>query len=157
VLRADGYPVPGGSILTVTGLASLGSAVFGAHPTNLAAITASICTGPDAHPDPEKRWLTGPVYALGYGAIALVAMSLVLLFTTFPPALIAVVAGTALLGPFMGSLGAALASGTHVAPAAVTFVVTASGLSLLGVGAAFWGLAAGLALVGLDHVRAKLS
>ncbi|WP_336096689.1 benzoate/H(+) symporter BenE family transporter [Roseovarius sp. CH_XMU1461] len=155
VLRSAGYPVPGRSILTVTGLASVASAVFGAHSTNLAAITASICTGEDVHPDPAKRWLTGPVYALGYGAIALVAMSLVLLFASFPPALIAVVAGTALLAPFTGSLSAALGSGRHLTPAIVTFVVTASGLSLAGIGAAFWGLAAGLALVALDSWKSR--
>ena len=156
VLRASGYPVPGRSILTVTGIASLVSAAWGAHSTNLAAITASICTGPDAHPDPSKRWLCGPVYALGYGAIALVAMPLVLLFASFPPALIAVVAGVALLGPFIGSLTGALSSGAHAAPAAVTFVVTASGLSLMGIGAAFWGLVAGLALVGIEAARNSL-
>lgn len=156
VLRASGYPVPGRSILTVTGAASLISAVWGAHSTNLAAITASICTGPDAHPDPAKRWLTGPVYAAGYAAIAGVAMPLVLLFNSFPPALIAVVAGVALLGPFMGALGGALAAGPHMAAAAVTFVTAASGLSLMGIGAAFWGLVAGLALVGLDAARARI-
>ncbi|SEK55783.1 benzoate membrane transport protein [Roseovarius nanhaiticus] len=156
VLRAAGYPVPGRSILTVTGLASLVSAAWGAHSINLAAITASICTGPDAHPDPAKRWLTGPVYAAGYTAIAVVAMPLVLLFASFPPALIAVVAGAALLGPFIGSLSGALASGRHAAPAAVTFVVTASGLSLMGVGAAFWGLVAGLGLVAVEAARDRL-
>ncbi|MFX0541924.1 benzoate/H(+) symporter BenE family transporter [Roseovarius sp. S4756] len=156
VLRAAGYPVPGRSILTVTGLASLVSAPFGAHSTNLAAITASICTGPDAHPDPARRWLTGPVYAAGYAAITLVAMPLVLLFASFPPELIAVVAGVALLGPFIGALGGALATGTYAAPAAVTFVVTASGLTLMGVGAAFWGLIAGLALTGVEAARAAL-
>ena len=89
-------------------------------------------------------------------AIALVAMPLVLLFASFPPALIAVVAGVALLGPFIGSLSGALASGAYAAPAAVTFVVTASGLSLMGIGAAFWGLVAGLLLVGVEAVRARL-
>nr|WP_309501467.1 benzoate/H(+) symporter BenE family transporter [uncultured Roseovarius sp.] len=152
VLRAEGYPVPGRSILLVTGAASAISAFWGAHSSNLAAITASICTGPDAHPDPAKRWLTGPVYAAGYAVIALIAMPLVLLFASFPPALIAVVAGVALLGPFIASLGAALAEGAHRAPAAVTFVVTASGLSLMGIGAAFWGLAAGLVLVVIESV-----
>ena len=88
--------------------------------------------------------------------IALVAMPLVLLFASFPPALIAVVAGVALLGPFLGALGGALAGGAHAAPAAVTFVVTASGLSLMGIGAAFWGLVAGLALVAIDAGRARL-
>lgn len=156
VLRASGYPVPGRSIVTVTGIASLVSAPFGAHSTNLAAITAAICTGPDAHPDPAKRWLCGPVYALGYGAVALVAMPLVLLFDSFPSGLIAVVAGVALLGPFIGSLSGALTSGAHIAPAAVTFIVTASGLSLLGIGAAFWGLVAGLMLVGVEAARVKL-
>ncbi|MEX1235333.1 MAG: benzoate/H(+) symporter BenE family transporter [Roseovarius sp.] len=156
VLRASGYPVPGRSILTVTGLASLFSAAWGAHSTNLAAITASICTGPDAHPDPDKRWLCGPIYALGYAAIAVVAMPLVLLFASFPPALIAVVAGVALLGPFTMSLSGALATGQNAVPAAVTFVVAASGLSLMGIGAAFWGLVAGLVLVGIEAARGHL-
>lgn len=155
VLRAAGYPVPGRAILTVTGAASVLSALWGAHSTNLAAITASICTGPDAHSDPAKRWLTGPVYAVGYGVIALVAMPLVLLFASFPPALIAVVAGVALLGPFIGSLGAACLP-TLGAPAAVTFVVTASNLSIAGIGAAFWGLLAGLVLSALEHARGPL-
>ena len=67
----------------------------------------------------------------------------------------AALAGVALLGPFMGALGAAMAGG-HLAPAAVTFAVTASGVSLWGIGAAFWGLAAGLLLVGLEHAAARL-
>ena len=155
VLRADGYRVPGRSILLVTGVASGVSALWGAHTTNLAAITAAICTGRDAHPDPGKRWLTGPVNALGYAVIALPAMGLVTLFASLPAALIAVVAGTALLGPFMGSLKSAM-GGAYPAPAAITFVTTASGLSLLGIGAAFWGLAAGLIMVGLERGVAAL-
>jgi len=150
VLRSAGYPVPGRSILLVTGAASFVTAFWGAHTTNLAAITASICTGPDAHPDPAKRWLCGPVYAVFYGLMALSAMSLVLLFASFPTALIAVVAGVALLGPFVASLSGALSTGTYTAPAAVTFIVTASGLNLVGIGSAFWGLVVGLVLVVLE-------
>ncbi|MEM9107793.1 MAG: benzoate/H(+) symporter BenE family transporter, partial [Pseudomonadota bacterium] len=63
VLKANGYDVPSRPVLAVTGFASLVTAGFCAHTTNLAAITASICTGPDAHPDKDKRWLCGPVYA----------------------------------------------------------------------------------------------
>ena len=150
VLRAAGYPVPTRSILAVTGLASVLTAPFGAHASNLAAITASICTGPDAHPDAGKRWLTGPVYALCYAALAAFGASLVALLTALPPELVTTVAGIALIGPLVGALGSALASEEERFAAVLTFVVSASGLSLLGVGAAFWGLVAGLAVLGLD-------
>ena len=150
MLRAAGYPVPTRSILAVTGLASVLTAPFGAHASNLAAITASICTGPDAHPDAGKRWLTGPVYALCYAALAAFGASLVALLTALPPELVTTVAGIALIGPLVGALGSALASEEERFAAVLTFVVSASGLSLLGVGAAFWGLVAGLAVLGLD-------
>ncbi|WP_323794680.1 benzoate/H(+) symporter BenE family transporter [Nisaea sp.] len=156
VLRAAGYHAPMRSILTVTGLASLLTAPLGAHTSNLAAITASICTGPDAHPDPSKRWLCGPFYALGYGFLAIFGASVVAVFTSFPEALILTIAGLALLGPFVGAIGNGLAEERHRFAAAVTFVVTVSGIGLFGIGSAFWGLLAGLAVLGLDRLKAMI-
>jgi len=154
VLRAADYVPPTRSILAVTGLASLLSAFGGAHTTSLAAITASLCTGPDTHPDKAKRWLTGPFYALGYGLLALAAASMVAFFDSFPPALIAILAGIALTGPFLNALSASLAPGKDPFPAVAAFVVTAAGVGFLGIGAAFWGLVVGLLLIGLNRFRA---
>lgn len=151
VLKAARYPVPSRSILTVTGLASLLTAGFGAHTSNLAAITASICTGPDAHPDADKRWLCGPLYAAGYGVLALFGASLVALFASLPDALIATIAGIALTGPLVNALGASLSGDGDRFAAVMTFVVTASGMSAFGIGSAFWGLVAGLLIFRLDQ------
>ena len=156
VLKAAGYSVPSRSILAVTGLASLLTAGVGAHTSNLAAITASICTGPDAHPDKDKRWLCGPFYAGGYAVLAIFGASLVALFASFPEALIATVAGIALTGPLVNALGASLKDNGDRFAAVVTFAVTASGMSVFDIGSAFWGLLAGLVVYGLDRtVRRK--
>ena len=152
VLRSAGYETPTRSILAVTGFGSLVTALIGAHTTNLAAITASICTGEDAHPDKDKRWLTGPVYALGYAVLTLIGASVVVIFASFPPELVATIAGIALLGPLVGALGNSLDEKGDRFAAVITFVVTASGMSLFGVGAAFWGLLAGIAVYGLDRL-----
>ncbi|HYD99176.1 MAG TPA: benzoate/H(+) symporter BenE family transporter [Alphaproteobacteria bacterium] len=156
VLRTAGYPVPSRSILGATGLASLLTAPFGAHTSNLAAITAALCTGPDAHPDPAKRWQTGPVYALCYLVLAAFGASLVGIFAALPGALIATVAGLALIGPLMGAMAAALAGERDRFAAVLTLAVTASGLSLLGIGSAFWGLVAGVAALALDGLARRL-
>ena len=159
VLKSAGYSVPSRSILTVTGIASLLSALVGAHTSNLAAITASICTGPDTHPDKDKRWMTGPVYAAGYAVLALFGASLVTLFSSFPQSLIATIAGVALAGPLVNALGASMANQANRFAAVTTFVITASGISAFGIASAFWGLVAGLAVYGLDklakYLRAK--
>lgn len=149
VLRAAGYTPPSRSILTVTGLASILTAPFGAHTSNLAAITAAICTGEDAHPDPARRWLTGPVYAGCYLLLAAFGASLVAVFAALPQALIATVAGLALIGPLTHALTAALADERERFAAILTFAVTASGVGFFDIGAAFWGLAAGLIALGL--------
>jgi benzoate membrane transport protein len=151
VLRAAGYPVPSRSILGVSGLASLLTAGAGAHSTNLAAITASICTGPDAHPDQDKRWLCGPVYALFYLVLGIFGASVVTLFASFPEALIVTIAGVALTGPLVGALSSALAEADDRFAAVMTFVVTASGLTAFGIGSAFWGLTVGLIVYGLQR------
>ncbi|MEK7686949.1 MAG: benzoate/H(+) symporter BenE family transporter [Pseudomonadota bacterium] len=151
VLRGSGYQPPTQPILAVTGVVSLGTAFMGAHTSNLAAISAALCTGPDAHPDPAKRWMTGPFYALFWGLIALFGASLVGLFGALPPALLATVAGTALLGSMAGAMGAALAGDQDRLAAAGTLAVTVSGVTLMGVGSAFWGLVFGLLILGIDR------
>jgi len=156
VLRTFGYTPPTRPILLVTGLASAATAPFGAHMTNLSAITAAICNGPDAHPDPAKRWLTGPVYALGYLFLGLFAASFVALFASLPPALIATIAGLALIAPLVVAAGSALREEGDRFAAIVTLAVTASGVSLLDTGSAFWGLLAGLAVLGLDRLKSRL-
>ncbi len=155
VLRASGYQPPVQPILVVTGAASLGTAFLGAHTSNLAAISAAICTGPDAHPDPAKRWMTGPFYALFWGLIALFGASVVGLFMALPPALLATVAGTALLGSTAGALGSALSGDQDRLAAAGTLAVTVSGVSLLGIGSAFWGLVIGLLILTIDRLTKR--
>jgi benzoate membrane transport protein len=152
VLRASGYHPPTQPVLAVTGAASLGTAFLGAHTSNLAAISAALCTGPDAHPDPAKRWITGPFYALCWGLIALFGASLVGLFGALPPALLMTVAGTALLGSMAGALGSALGPDKDRLAAAGTLAVTASGVTLLGIGSAFWGLVFGIVVLALERV-----
>jgi benzoate membrane transport protein len=151
VLRASGYHPPTQPVLAVTGAASLATAFLGAHTSNLAAISAALCTGPDAHPDPAKRWITGPFYALWWGLVALFGASLVGLFGALPPALLTTVAGTALLASMAGALGSALGPEKDRLAAAGTLAVTASGVTLMGIGSAFWGLVFGLLVLTLER------
>ena len=155
VLKAAGYEPPAGPLIATTGLVSLLTAPFGALTTNLAAISAAICTGPDAHPDPAERWKTGPFYALFYLVFALFGASLVALFAVLPPALIALVAGLGLMAPLANALSIAMRDEADRAAAVTAFAVTASGMAFFGIGSAFWGLVAGLAVIGLDRLRAR--
>lgn len=156
VLRTAGYVPPVRGTLLVTGFASLAAAPFGGYSVNLSSITAALCAGPDAHPDPARRWMTGPVYGLLYLALAASGASFVQVFTALPPALVATVAGVALLGPMTGALTAAMGQERERFAAVLAFGVTASGVSLLGVGAAFWGLVAGLLALGLQGAERRL-
>jgi benzoate membrane transport protein len=155
VLRAAGYHPEPGPLIGVTGLFSLLSAPFGAATTNLAAISAAICTGPDVHPDPAERWKTGPFYALAYLVFAIFGASLVAIFAVLPQSLIVLVAGLALTAPLANALSIALKDEAERMPATVTFAVTASGLTLFGVGAAFWGLVAGMAVLFLEKLKKR--
>lgn len=155
VLRAAGYQPAPGPLIGVTGLFSLLSAPFGASTTNLAAISAAICTGPDVHPDPAERWKTGPFYALAYLVFAMFGASLVAIFAVLPQALIVLVAGLALLSALVNALSIALEDEAERMPATIAFAVTASGLTLFGVGSAFWGLVAGLAVLCLDLIKRR--
>lgn len=155
VLRAAGYHPEPGPLIGVTGLFSLLSAPFGGSTTNLAAISAAICTGPDVHPDPAERWKTGPFYALAYLVFAIFGASLVAIFAVLPQSLIVLVAGLALMASLANALAIALKDEGQRMAATVTFVVTASGLTLFGVGAAFWGLIAGLVVLFLDALKKR--
>ena len=151
VLRASGYHPPTRPVLAVTGAASLVTAFLGAHTSNLAAISAALCTGPEAHPDPAQRWKAGIFYAVWWGLIALFGASLVGLFGALPPALLVTVAGLALLGSMASAMGAALGAEKERFAAAGTLAVTASGVTLMGVGSAFWGLCFGLLVLALER------
>jgi benzoate membrane transport protein len=153
VLKAAGYDPEPGPLIAVTGLVSVLTAPFNALTSNLAAISAAICTGPDVHPDPAERWKTGPFYSLAYVVFALFGASLVALFAVLPPSLIMLVAGLGLLGALANALAIALKDDKERIAATVTFAVTASGLTLFGVGSAFWGLVAGLVVLFLDRLK----
>ena len=152
VLRASGYQPPVQPALLVTGAASTLLAPFGSHAINMAAITASIVTGPDCHPDRTKRWLVAWPYLVLYGLIGLMAASFVQVLGAMPKDLVTAIAGLALFSPLMGGITAMMKEPRDIESALVTFLVTASGLTILGVGSAFWGLAAGLALYGARHL-----
>ena len=155
VMRAAGYEPPTRSALAVTGLASLLTAPFGAHTTTMAAITASLCTGPDTHPDPARRWPSGIFYGVFYLVLAAIGVTVVAGFAALPSAIIVTVAGLALIGPLTNALSAALAPEATRFPAVLTVTATASGFALAGVGSAFWGLLVGLLALGLDRLAAR--
>src|SRR5690606_3445378 len=143
VLRAAGYAPPAGKLIFWGGLTSTLLAPFGAHGVNLAAITAAICTEPDAHPDAARRWTVGVIYGLFYLVVALFAAPLAGLFIAMPTGALAAITGLALIAPLTGSLGAMMSEVTNREAAVLTFAATASGVALFGVGSAFWGLAVG--------------
>jgi benzoate membrane transport protein len=157
VLRASGYQPPVTGSLWVTGLGSMLLAPFGSHQINLAAITASLVTGPETHPDPGKRWLFAWPYLVMYGLVGLAAASFVEILGALPAPLITAIAGLALFAPLLGSATAMMKEVLDIESALVTFLVTASGITLAGVGSAFWGLVAGLILFGARHIVARQS
>ena len=144
VLRTDGYAVPASPLIATTGLASLLLAPFGSHGINLAAISAAICTGPQAHEDASKRYTAAVWCGLFYGIAGLFGATLAALFASLPGELVISVAALALIGSIMNGLHGALAGPGQREPALITFLVTASGLPLGGIGSASWGLVAGL-------------
>lgn len=155
VLRAAGYTPPVDRALRVTGALSAMAALFGAHTVNMAAITAAICLGDDTHPDRAQRWKVGLVYGAIWVALGLFGGTILALITAMPPALIASIAGLALIAPLTGAASAAFARPEQRFAAAITLITTASGVAAFGIGAAFWGLLAGLLAHGFDALRAK--
>ncbi|WP_447729245.1 benzoate/H(+) symporter BenE family transporter [Pseudoxanthomonas suwonensis] len=144
VIRASGYPVPVSPVIGWTGVATLLLAPFGAFALNLAAITAAICMGPEAHADPARRYMASVWAGIFYLLVGLFGATVAGLFAAFPHALVLAIAGIALVATLGNSLATALQEPDEREAALVTFLVTASGLSLLGIGAAFWGLVAGV-------------
>lgn len=144
VLRADGYQVPASPLISVTGFASLLLAPFGSHGINLAAISAAICTGPHAHEDRNKRYTAAVWCGIFYGIAGTFAATLAALFAAFPKELVLSVAALALFGSISNGLTVAMNEPKEREAALITFMVTASGMSLLSIGSAFWGLVAGV-------------
>jgi len=143
-LRAGGYETPVSPLMTWTGLATAVLAPFGAFAINLAAITAAICMGRDAHADPARRYVAAMAAGAGYVVLGIFAATLAALLAAFPRELVLAIAGLALLNTIGSGLVTALQDERGREPALITFLVTASGVTLAGIGAAFWGLAAGV-------------
>jgi benzoate membrane transport protein len=143
VLRASGYEVPVSPLITWTGLATLVLAPFGGFALNLAAITAAICQGENAHPDPRQRYWAAICTGVLYLVVGIFGATVAQLFTVFPKELVAALAGIALFSTIGNSLATAMKADNTREAALVTFLVTASGTSFWGIGSAFWGVLAG--------------
>jgi benzoate membrane transport protein len=157
VLNTYGYHPPVAPVFLATGAASATGALFGMPTINLAAITAALCAGPDAHPDPGRRYIAGIFGGIGYVALAALAGVAATLVARSPPILIEAVAGLALIGAFGSAMLNAVQDEEGRLPGLMTFLVTASGLSLFGIGSAFWGLVLGLVvhqLFGISGTKA---
>ncbi|MEO3711359.1 benzoate/H(+) symporter BenE family transporter [Roseateles flavus] len=151
--RASGYQTPISASIGVTGLASLVLAPFGGYALNLAAITAAICMGREAHEDPARRYTAAVMAGVFYIALGLAGGAVVGLLAAFPKELVAAIAGLALLGTIAGGLSAALKDEAHRDAAILTFLVTLSGLKLAGIGSAFWGVVAGALALLVQRLR----
>jgi benzoate membrane transport protein len=138
-------------VLTSTGTATIVSAPFGGHAVNLAAITAALVAGPEAHPDAGRRWIAAAAGGVSYMLLGLGAAAATAFLAASPPEVLATVAGLALLAALGAALATAVADTEHREAALVTFVVSASGVTLLSVTAAAWGLLAGLAFLALQR------
>ena len=141
--RASGYDIPVSPVVGATGLVSLVLAPFGGYALNLAAITAAICMGKEAHPDPSRRYTASAAAGMLYIGLGLAGGTIVSLMAAFPQALVLAVAGLALLGTMASGLAVAVKDEQHREAALLTFLVTLSGVTVAGVGSAFWGVVVG--------------
>jgi benzoate membrane transport protein len=153
--RAAGYDVPVSPVITTTGVASLLLAPFGGYAINLAAITAAICMGREAHEDPQRRYVAVVAAGVFYAVLGLAGGAVVGLLAAFPRELVVGIAGLALVGTIAGALATALKDEQHRDAALVTFLVTLSGLTLAGVGSAFWGAVAGTVALLVQQYRSR--
>lgn len=147
VMKGNGFSLRPSPLFVATGLTSAATAFFGGPTSNLAAITAAICAGPEAHPDADKRWPAPIAAGTTYILVGLTASLAAAFIAASPPLLIQAVAGLALFSSLATALAAALADEETRLPAILTFVATASGITIVGVGAPFWGLVGGIALL----------
>jgi len=152
-LRTAGYEPPVRPALVVTGGLSMLGALFGGHTVNMAAITAAICLGDDVHPDRNQRWRVGLVYAAIWTGLGVLSPVILPLLAALPAPLMTGLVALALLGPLMGALTAAFAPAETRFAAVTTLAVAGSGVAAFGIGAAFWGLLAGLAV----HLAGRLA
>jgi benzoate membrane transport protein len=152
VLKVNNYEPQPGQLFATTGIFSLLAAPFGGHAVNLAAITAAMCAGEDAHPDPKRRYWAVIVSGVGYVIFGLLAGVVTAFVALAPPILIQAVAGLALVGAFSGSAVAAFKDPETREAAAITFLITASGLAFGGISGAFWGLLGGGLMMALQRV-----
>ncbi len=157
VLHLNGYRPPASPLFVTTGVFSLLAAPFGGHAVNLAAITAALCAGSDAHPNPARRYWAAVVAGLTYIVFGLLAGAATAFIAATPPILIEAVAGLALLGAFGSALLGFVSETNGREAAVVTFLVTASGQGFLGVSGAFWGLLAGGAMLALGSATRRAS
>ena len=151
VLKVSGYDNPVRPIITANSLASLLVAPFGGITIAIAAITAAICTGREAHEDPARRYIAGISNGLFYLVAGLFGGTIVLLFSSLPKELVAALAGLALLGAITANLGGIMDAEDHREAAIITFLATASGMTFLGLGSAFWGIVIGLLAYAVLH------
>jgi benzoate membrane transport protein len=152
-MRACGYEAPISPVIGWTGISTLLLAPFGAHALNFAAITAAICMGREAHEDPTKRYVAAVFAGVFYLIVGIFAAAITSLFAAFPKELILALAGIALLGTIGNGLANALSKEGEREPALIAFLVTASGLSILNIGSAFWGLVAGVLAMLIMRIR----
>ena len=153
---SEGGGIAVSKIITLTGVATLVLAPFGAFALNLSAITAAICMGPEAHEDASKRYTAAVSCGVMYVVIGIFGAAITGLLTAFPKELVTAIAGLALLGTIGSGLAVAVKDESHREAALITFLVTLSGVVIAGVGSAFWGVVAGaLALFAQQYGHAK--
>lgn len=154
-IRATGYEgqIPVSKVITLTGLATLVLAPFGAFALNLSAITAAIVMGKEAHPNPDKRYTAAVSCGLIYLVIGMFGAAVTSLLAAFPKELVAAIAGLALLGTVGAGLAAAVKDESHREAALITFLVTLSGVVIAGIGSAFWGVVAGALALFVQQYR----
>ncbi len=162
VIRATGYGpdsedggIPISKIITITGVATLLLAPFGAFALNLSAITAAICMGPEAHEDRRKRYTAAVSCGLIYMVIGIFGAAVTGLLTAFPKELVVAIAGLALISTIGNGLAQALQGDAHREAAVITFLVTLSGVAIAGIGSAFWGVVAGSAALLVQEFRRR--
>lgn len=155
VLRTSGYDTPVSPLITGTALSTLLLAPFGAFSINLAAITAAICSGSEAHANPTKRYVAGIAAGVFYLLAGLAGATVVALFAAFPHAMVAALAGLALISTIATNLQATTADPEYRDAAVITLLVTASGASFFGIASAFWGLVAGVLALLVQRVRRR--
>lgn len=154
VMASYGYTVPWRASMTVTGAATAAAAPIGAFAVNLAAISAALAASPDAEPDRERRWIAAVTAGVAYLVLAVGSAALATLVALAPAGIVETVAGLALLGTLASALAASTQHPSDRVPAAITFVVAASGVAVVGIGSAFWALVAGLVVRAVTADRA---